>query len=121
LNNDRPVQVLADAYPATRTFSFAPCVQWLNPAAFQPNALGGFGNLGRNALRGPGSVNLYVAVSRIFKFGERLALQVRGEAFNVLNHANFVGAISPAGQPGFTTMNTNLSSSTYGQAQAALD
>lgn len=121
LNNDRPVQVLADAYPTSRTCSFAPCVQWLNPQAFQANALGTFGNLGRNALRGPGSVNIDVALSRIFKVKERYALQIRAEAFNLLNHANFVGAISPAGQPGFTTMSTNLSSSTYGQVQAAFD
>ena len=66
-------------------------------------------------------MNLDVALSRIFRFTERYSLQVRAEAFNVLNHSNFVGAISPAGQPGFTTMSTNLSSSTYGQVQAAFD
>jgi hypothetical protein len=121
LNNDRPVQVLSDAYAANRTCSFAPCVQWLNPAAFQPNPLGGYGTLGRNALRGPGTVNVDAALSRIFKFSERFALQARAEAFNLLNHANFVGAISPAGQPSVTTMNTNLSSATYGQVQAAFD
>ena len=62
-----------------------------------------------------------VALSRIFAFSERWSLQARAEAFNVLNHANFVGGISPAGQPSFTTMSTNLSSSTYGQVQAAFD
>jgi hypothetical protein len=121
LGNDRPVQILANPYPASQGCSFAPCVQWLNPQAFQANALGTYGDLGRNALRGPGTVNLDVALSRIFKFNERFALQARAEAFNVMNRANFVGAISPAGQPGFTTMNTNLSSSTYGQVQAAFD
>jgi len=121
LNNDRPNQVLANPYPATAACSFAPCVQWLNPQAFQANALGTYGNLGRNALRGPGTVNLDVAVSRIFKFSERYSLQARAEAFNLLNHTNFVGAISPAGQPSFSTLNTNLSSSTYGQVQAAFD
>ncbi len=121
LNNDRPVQILSNAYPASETCSFAPCVQWLNPQAFQANALGTYGNLGRNALRGPGTVNVDVALSRIFKFKERYGLQIRAEAFNVLNHTNFVGALSPAGQPSFTTMNTTLSSSTYGQVQAAFD
>ncbi len=122
LNNDRPVQVLANPYPASQGCSFAPCVQWLNPQAFQPNALGTFGNLGRNALRGPGAVNVDVALSRILKFTERFSLQVRAEAFNVLNHTNFVGAISPAGTPAsFTTLSTNLSTTTYGQVQAAFD
>jgi hypothetical protein len=121
LGQDRPVQVLSNPYPASESCSFAPCVQWLNPAAFQPNALGGYGTLGRNALRGPGYVGFDVAVSRIFQFTERYALQARVEAFNVLNHANFVGGISPAGQAGVTTMNTTLSSTTYGQVQAAFD
>jgi hypothetical protein len=122
LNNDRPVQVLSDPYPTTHACALAPfCVQWLNPQAFQPNALGTYGTLGRNALRGPGSFNVDLGVSRIFKFSERYSLQVRAEAFNVFNHSNFVGGISPAGQPSFSTMSTNLSSSTYGQVQAAFD
>ena len=121
LNNDRPVQVLSNPYPASQGCSNAPCVQWLNPQAFQPNALGTFGNLGRNALRGPGTVNFDLAISRIFKMRERYSLQARAEAFNLLNRANFVGAISPAGQPSVSTMNTTLSSSTYGQVQAAFD
>ncbi|HYL35076.1 MAG TPA: carboxypeptidase regulatory-like domain-containing protein, partial [Bryobacteraceae bacterium] len=121
LNQDRPVQVQANPYPSSQACSFAPCVQWLNPQAFQPNALGGFGTLGRNALRGPGMVSFDVALSRIFKFTERYSLQVRADAFNLLNHANFVGAISPAGGPSVSTMTTNLSSSTYGQVQGAFD
>ena len=33
---------------------------------------------------------------RIFKLREHLDLQARADFFNVLNHANFTGAISPA-------------------------
>jgi Carboxypeptidase regulatory-like domain len=121
LNNDRPVPILSDPYATSRSCSFAPCIQWLNPAAFQANALGTYGTLGRNALRGPNNMTFDLGISRLFKFTERFALQARAEAFNVTNRANFVGAISPAGQPGVTTMNTNLSSSTYGQVQAAFD
>jgi len=121
LNNDRPVPILSDPYATRRSCSFAPCIQWLNPAAFQANALGTYGTLGRNALRGPNNMTFDLGISRLFKFTERFALQARAEAFNVTNRANFVGAISPAGQPGVTTMNTNLSSSTYGQVQAAFD
>jgi hypothetical protein len=44
------------------------------------------------------------------------------EAFNVINHTNFVGGISPAGTvQSYATMNTNLSSSAFGQVQAAFD
>jgi len=66
-------------------------------------------------------VNIDVGVSRIFKFGERYSLQARAEAFNIFNHANFVGAFSPAGQPSLTAMITTLSASNYGQVQAAYD
>jgi hypothetical protein len=116
LNNDRPNQVLADVYPATPACKSAPCDQWINPAAFVANPTGTFGNVGRNELRGPGTVNVDVALSRIFKFTERFSVQVRAEAFN------FVGGISPAGTvQSYTTMNTNLSSSAFGQVQSAFD
>jgi hypothetical protein len=122
LNNDRPNQVLADAYPATPGCKSAPCYQWINPAAFVPNPTGTFGDVGRNALRGPGTVNVDVALSRIFGISERFHLEARAEAFNIINHPNFVGAISPAGLvAAFTTMNTNLSSSSFGQVQSAFD
>jgi Carboxypeptidase regulatory-like domain len=122
LNNDRPDQVLADVYSPTQACKSAPCVQWINPAAFVPNPTGTFGNVGRNELRGPGTVNVDVALSRIFKLTERYSLQVRAEAFNVINHTNFVGGISPAGLvQSFSTMNTNLSSAAFGQVQAAFD
>ncbi len=122
LNNDRPNQVLADAYPTTPGCKSAPCYQWINPEAFVPNPTGTFGHVGRNALRGPGTTNVDVALSRIFGISERFHLEARAEAFNIINHPNFVGAISPAGLvAAFTTMNTNLSSSSFGQVQSAFD
>jgi hypothetical protein len=73
-------------------------------------------------VRGPGAVNFDAALSQVFKFNERYNLEVRAEAFNLINHTNFVGAISPAGLvQAFATMYTNLSSSSFGQAQAAFD
>src|SRR5262249_36389866 len=57
LNNDRPVQLMSDVYAPNRNCSGSPCVQWVNPAAFQPNALGTYGNVGRNELRGPSTIN----------------------------------------------------------------
>jgi hypothetical protein len=73
-------------------------------------------------VRGPGSFNFDLAVVRQFKITERFSLQARAEAFNILNHTNFVGAISPAGLiAAFSTMTTNAASSTFGQPQAAFD
>jgi len=62
---------------------------FLNPAAFATPLPGTFGNLGRNALRGPGFSQLDFQVSRRFVFAGRYNLEVRGEVFNLLNHPNF--------------------------------
>lgn len=123
LGNDRPVQVLADGRAITSGCSTSTiCDQWLNPLAFQQNPIGGYGNVGRNALRGPGNFSFDVGLSRRFKVTERMSLEGRAEAFNILNHTNFVGGISPGGTvASFTTLSTNLSSATFGQPQAAFD
>jgi outer membrane receptor protein involved in Fe transport len=42
----------------------------------------------RNAFRGPGVWNLDLSLSKRFRFGDRYALQLRVEAYNVFNHAN---------------------------------
>jgi hypothetical protein len=62
---------------------------FLNPAAFATPLPGTFGNLGRNALRGPGFSQLDFQVSRRFVFAARYNFELRGEVFNLLNHTNF--------------------------------
>jgi hypothetical protein len=127
-NNDRPNQVLADV-SATNPIcnnGATPCVQWFNSAAFLPNAIGGFGSLGRNSVRGPHTVNVDFSLSRLFKITERYSVQARAEAFNILNHANFVGAISPAGGATYPIFSNgvnpnNLSSSSFGRIPSAFD
>jgi hypothetical protein len=124
LNNDRPVQVLPDAYANSSTPCPAKpfCAPWVNPSSFVPNALGTYGDVARNGLRGPGILNLDVSLSRIFKIREHFDLQARADFFNSLNHTNFVGAISPAGTvTGYSTLSNNESSSTFGQVQSAFD
>ncbi len=49
------------------------------------------GTVGRNTTRVPGEFNLILSVARRFALSERLGLQLRGEAFNLLNHTNFNG------------------------------
>jgi hypothetical protein len=124
LGNDRPNQTLSAA-GATNSVCYngsTPCVQWLNPAAFAANPLGTFGDLGRNALRGPGTTNFDVSLSRQFKFKERFSLQFRADAFNIVNHPNFVGAISPAGTvQGYSTFSGTMTSSSFGRVAAAFD
>lgn len=71
-------------YPSTQTLT-----QWFNPAAFQPNAVGTFGDEGRNTLRNPGWWNLDYSLFKNFAITERAKIQLRGEAFNVFNHPTF--------------------------------
>ncbi|HEX8117116.1 MAG TPA: hypothetical protein VF521_07580, partial [Pyrinomonadaceae bacterium] len=61
----------------------------LNPAAFVVPGMSRQGTLGRNALRGFPFYQLDLALRRQFAFNERVQLQVRAEAFNLLNHPNF--------------------------------
>ena len=56
------------------------------------------GHMGRNIFRGPRFTNWDFSLSKAWKLNERFKLQLRGEVFNILNHANFDGF----------TMNTDL-------------
>jgi hypothetical protein len=56
--------------------------------AFPTPALGTDGNLGRNTFRGPHQITADVAVMRAFSIHERKQVQLRFEAFNVLNKVN---------------------------------
>jgi hypothetical protein len=63
--------------------------RYFDPTAFTLPEPGFYGNLGRNTLIGPGLVNVDLSVSKRIRLTERVSLQIRGEAFNALNHANF--------------------------------
>jgi hypothetical protein len=52
-------------------------------------APGNFGNSGRNIFRGPGFREWDFSIAKIWKFNERVKMQLRGEFFNILNHPNF--------------------------------
>ena len=62
--------------------------EWFNPAAFAAPPAFAYGNVGRNTLDGPSMRTLDLALARSFNFTERLAFQVRAEAFNALNQIN---------------------------------
>jgi Ca-activated chloride channel family protein len=67
----------------------APGGRRLNPAAFILPGAFRQGTLGRNALRGFPFYQLDLSLHRQFKFNDRVNLQLRAEAFNLLNHPNF--------------------------------
>jgi len=63
--------------------------QWFNPAAFIPPAPGTWGNVGRGVYYGPGLATVDLSVFKTTAISERVSLQFRAEAFNLLNHANY--------------------------------
>jgi hypothetical protein len=63
--------------------------EWFNTAAFVRNALGTFGNSGRNSLIGPGAFNWDFGLAKHIPVAETVDVEFRFEAFNFLNHANF--------------------------------
>jgi Carboxypeptidase regulatory-like domain/TonB dependent receptor len=60
---------------------------WLNPNAFStpPTALGSFGDLGRNALRGDNFKNIDLSLFKQFPITERYRIEFRFETFNTFN------------------------------------
>jgi hypothetical protein len=55
-----------------------------------------YGNLGRNALQGPPYKQWDLAIYKDTKLTERIALQLRADFFNILNHPNFANPVLPA-------------------------
>ena len=65
-----------------------------NPAAFvkpvaSPANPGAYGSAGRNILTGPAFQNVDAAFARSIGLGAGVGLQLRAEAFNLFNHANY--------------------------------
>ncbi len=75
--------------------------RWFNTSAFVAPPFGSFGDTGRNILEGPGYQNLNLALHKHLLLGEDMRLQLRGEAFNLLNHANFKLPDAFVGSPTF--------------------
>ena len=62
---------------------------WFNTAAFSNPAPYTYGNAGRDIIPGPGNEVIDLALHRRFQVRERLSLELRGEAYNSLNHPNY--------------------------------
>jgi hypothetical protein len=103
-------------------------VQWLNPDAFvstvDPSTgacLGGdspkncqFGDLGRNALRGPDFAWSDFYLTKSFSLTERVKLRFDTQFFNVFNHPNFaLPNMVLAGIPGKPSTQTGFGALTY--------
>ena len=82
----------------------SPAFGYINPLAFE-QPTGNFGDLGRDAIYGPGFWNIDFSVTKNTNLTERLTLQLRAEFFNIFNHPQFAlpgGVITPAAGSGLT-------------------
>ena len=80
--NDRPnvLRAAALANPSPQ--------RWFDTTAFALPPFGSFGNAGRNILSGPGYQSANVSLMKNARIAERANLQIRVEAFNLLNRTN---------------------------------
>ena len=83
--------------------------QFFDTSKFTANAVGTFGNSGRDNLRGPRFFNTDLSVVKNTKVTERVSLQFRAEFFNVFNNVNF------------RPPTTNAASAQFGRISAAAD
>jgi hypothetical protein len=99
---DRPNVISpGSVYPAQRTV-----LDYFNASAFATQPTGTFGDLGRDALTGPGSIQFDAAFSRRFHLKERWDLDFRSDFFNIMNHGNW------------NNPTTSIASATFGQVTA---
>jgi hypothetical protein len=92
LDKSEPVWIADPAAPGGRR---------LNRQAFSAPAADVQGGLGRNAIRGFGMGQADLAARREFRWSERRAIQLRIEAFNATNRANFADSVRFLSSPVF--------------------
>jgi hypothetical protein len=83
---------------------------YFNTSLFSLPPLGSVGNSGRRFFSGPGIENYDLTLQKSFRLNESKSLDVRLDAFNAFNHAQFYGPNSVDG---------NISSATFGHVVSA--
>ena len=85
--------------------------KYISAAAFTQNAPGTFGTASRDEFRGPKFLQADCSLDRNIALHEGLAMTLRLDAFNVLNHPDFL----PPGSGSDEGQTTPLTASTFGQ------
>jgi Carboxypeptidase regulatory-like domain/TonB dependent receptor-like, beta-barrel len=83
--------------------------RYFDTSKFVVNAIGTFGNSGKNMLRGPRYFNTDIALLKVTTIRQTIGLQFRAEFFNIFNNVNF------------NAPNSNVSSAQFGRITSALD
>jgi hypothetical protein len=91
-----------------------------NTGLFAPETLGQLGNSPRRFFYGPGIENFDMQVSKTVPIGETRSLDIRLEAFNVFNHAQFYGPASVDGEINDPTFGRVVSAAAPRLVQAAI-
>ncbi len=103
-----PLYLYSDALPGGRRF---------NPAAFDgvtPLAQARQGSLGRGTLRGFGMQQVDLSTRRRFRITERVSLDLRADAFNLLNTPNFANPVGVLTNSNFGRSTQLVSTSSAG-------
>jgi hypothetical protein len=83
--------------------------EWFDTSAFAAPSYGTYGDAKNGTIRGPGYTSVNVSLYKTFPLPARFNLQLRAEAFNVLNH------------PNFNNVDTGLGDGSFGQVNGAGD
>ncbi|MFZ0898162.1 MAG: TonB-dependent receptor [Candidatus Sulfotelmatobacter sp.] len=69
--------------------------EYFDTSAFvSPSALGDFGQLGRNIIRGPKQINTDLSIMKLIPVTESQRLEFRAEFFNLFNNVNFANPVN---------------------------
>src|SRR5215472_15999150 len=110
--------------PGQHLWNSAQCPQsgcsnpfWFNTSSFDPPPPGQFGNLGFNALRGPGRQNWNLSLFKEFMLNESRGtrFELRADAFNTWNHTQFRGDVNTGG------ISRNVGAGDFGAITNAFD
>jgi len=98
------INLVGDPYASVPASTSATSRVWVNRAAFAAPAAGTLGNLGRDALFGPGFFSIDPSIFKEFPVKERIKLQFRAEVFNVLNWTNYANPTTTFNSGSFGTI-----------------
>jgi hypothetical protein len=101
-NKDRP-NLIGDPFANVPVLTNTRAVQYLNPAAFALSPAGTYGDLGRDAIFGPGIGSVDFSVFKRTPITERIMSEFRIETLNLFNRTNWANPT------------TNFSSGTFGR------
>jgi hypothetical protein len=109
-SGERPDLTGSISYPKT-------VAEWFNPAAFSAPTPGTYGNLGFDALRGPGRDNWNLSLFKNFIISDERGsrIEFRADAFNTWNHTQFKGDDNNGG------ISLNQGASNFGAVTGAFD